>query len=426
MTSSEVDFDDDVSLQGKVVREALTKDSTLHERTDLSVDRLCELLELCLDNTYFSYGGKFYQQTHGCSMGSPVSPIISNLYMEHFERLALSTFNGIRPSKWFRYVDDTWVLIKLRELARFFAHINNIDPNIKFTQEGLSDNQLAFLDCSIRVEEDRSLSVSVYRKQTHTDQYLSFDSNYPIIQKLGVVKTLYHRAESIITKDSDKTKEGKHLRKALNQCGYKDWAIKKALTPREEASNPTNRVSGGGTSVTIPYHGDLSEKIKRIYKDYNISTHFKPTNTIRQSLVHPKDKQPKGNQSGVVYGIQCSDKYNCSDAYIGETSQPLRKRVQQHCRSTNGPAESSVYTHRKASGHKFDLEEVKILDRENRWFERGVKEAIWVRAEEPSLNRSGGVRNNLSHAWDRTIRKTLPCKLTSSSNSTSDDVSSRT
>ena len=127
----------------------------------------------------------------------------------------------------------------------------------------------------------------------------------------------------------------------------------------------------------------------------------------------------------MVYGIQCSDKYNCSDAYIGETSQPLRKRVQQHCRSTNGPAESAVYTHRKASGHKFDLEEVKILDRENRWFERGVKEAIWVRAHEPSLNRSGGVRSNLSHAWDRTIRKTLPCKLTSSSKSTSDDVISR-
>ena len=103
---------------------------------------------------------------------------------------------------------------------------------------------------------------------------------------------------------------------------------------------------------------------------------------------------------------------------VSETSQPLRKRFQQH---TSGSSVSAVFDHLKASGHKTDLEEVKIIDRETRWFEHGVKEAIWVRAENPSLNRSGGVRIKLSHAWDRTIR-TLPRKLTSSL--TSDDVAS--
>ena len=51
--------------------------------------------------------------------------------MEQFERLALTSFDGIGPSKWFRYVDDTWVLIKQSELDKFFDHINNIDKNIK-------------------------------------------------------------------------------------------------------------------------------------------------------------------------------------------------------------------------------------------------------------------------------------------------------
>ena len=405
----------------RAVHEALTQDTTLRERTNLSVDQVCDLLKLCLDNTYFSYGGQFYKQTHGCSMGSPVSPIISNLYMEQFERLALTSFDGIGPSKWFRYVDDTWVLIKQSELDKFVDHINNIDPNIKFTQEGLSDHKLAFLDCLVSIEKDRTLSVSVYRKQTHTDQYLQFESNHPLIQKLGVVKTLFHRASSIITKESDKAAEDQHLRQALNNCGYNNWAIEKALKLGEKESKPTEHnknSSGKGVSTTIPYHGDLSEKLKRIYKDYNISTHFKPTNTIRQVLVHPKDKQPKGHQSGIVYGVQCADNYNCTDCYIGETSQPLRKRFQQH---TSGSSVSAVFDHLKASGHKTDLEEVKIIDRETRWFERGVKEAIWVRAENPSLNRSGGVRIKLSHAWDRTIR-TLPRKLTSSL--TSDDVTS--
>ncbi|XP_072022377.1 uncharacterized protein [Amphiura filiformis] len=292
------------------VRDVLKEDKTLSERTDLSPDQICELLSLCLDNTYFSYGNNFYQQCHGCSMGSPVSPIISNLYMERFEQFNLSSYPGSTPSKWYRYVDDTWVIVKFSELDKFFAHINQVDNNIKFTQEGLTDNKLPFLDCLVTVNQDRTLSVSVFRKPTHTDQYLQFSSNHPLVQKLGVVNTLYHRADTIITKDSDKINEHQHLRHALKTCGYKDWAIDKALNHGEKDAKPASEPtasSGTKTFVTIPYHGDVSEKLKRIYRDHGITTHFKPTNTLRQSLVHPKDKQPKGRLSGVVYGIQCAE-----------------------------------------------------------------------------------------------------------------------
>ena len=113
--------------------------------------------------------------------------------------------------------------------------------------------------------------MSVYRKVTHTDQYLQFQSYHPLNQKLGVVKTLYHRANTIITKKSDKDEEHQHLRQALNVCGYKDWAINKALKPKSEVISPPKQP--GDTkhkvSVTIPYHGDLSEKLRRIY---NIKT----------------------------------------------------------------------------------------------------------------------------------------------------------
>ncbi|XP_072036942.1 uncharacterized protein [Amphiura filiformis] len=217
--------------------------------------------------------------------------------------------------------------------AEFAAKINvpwsnqrcsqhTVDPNIKFTQEGLSDNKLAFLDCLVHVKEDLSLSVSVYRKQTHTDQYLQFDSNHPLIQKLGVVTTLFHRAETIVTKESEKKAEQDHLRKALHHCGFKNWAIDKALNSGgKDGKEPTKHSSsnsGRTASATIPYHGDLSEKLKRIFREYNITTHFKLVNTIRQALVHPKDKQPKARQSGLVYGIQCAESFNCTDTYIGE------------------------------------------------------------------------------------------------------------
>ena len=61
----------------------------LNDRTVLSVDNIIDLLGFCLHNTYFSFQNKFYEQVDGASMGSPVSPIVANLYMESFERKAL-------------------------------------------------------------------------------------------------------------------------------------------------------------------------------------------------------------------------------------------------------------------------------------------------------------------------------------------------
>ncbi|KAI8484209.1 hypothetical protein Bbelb_379940 [Branchiostoma belcheri] len=218
-----------------VVKEALEADDTLADRTNLSVDQVCELLELCLGCTYFTYKGQFYQQMHGCAMGSPVSPIVVNLYMEKFENKALSTFNDTPPANWFRYVDDTWCRLKKRVAADFFDHINQIDDNIKFTQEPSHDNMLPFLDTKTIVEEDGNLRFEVYRKPTHTDQYLAFDSHHPLEHKLAVIKTLFHRADNIVTSDQAKTDEQRHLRGALAKCGYQNWTFNKALKPSDQS-----------------------------------------------------------------------------------------------------------------------------------------------------------------------------------------------
>ena len=67
-------------------------------------------------------------------MGSPVSPIVANLYIGHFESIALSTAPR-PPSLWFRYVDDTFVLTHEDDVDSLTSHINNIDDHIQFTTE---------------------------------------------------------------------------------------------------------------------------------------------------------------------------------------------------------------------------------------------------------------------------------------------------
>ncbi|KAI8519660.1 hypothetical protein Bbelb_029170 [Branchiostoma belcheri] len=363
-----------------VVREALEADDTLADRTNLSVNQVCELLEL-LGCTYFTYKGQFYQQMHGCAMGSPVSPIVVNLYMEKFENKALSTFNDTPPANWFRYVDDIWCRLKKRVAADFFDHINQIDDNIKFTQEPSHDNMLPFLDTKTIVEEDGNLRFEVYRKPTHTDQYLAFDSHHPLEHKLAVIKTLFHRADHIITSDQAKTDDHRHLRGALAKYGYQNWTFNKALKPSDKSKKTqkckplTNKKK---VNITIPYVQGISEKLRRIFQNFNIATNFKPHSTLRQRLVHPKDRPHKGTKANVIYRLKCEEP-NCNNTYIGETSRSLKVRYKEHCRPSANGYSSAIFHHLQHNqGHSFKLESTDILDRETRWWERGVKEAIII------------------------------------------------
>ena len=74
-----------------IIKDLLEKDHTLKERTVLAVSDIILLLEFCLKNTYFFFQGHFYEQVEGAAMGSSVSPIVANLYMEYLEQKALST-----------------------------------------------------------------------------------------------------------------------------------------------------------------------------------------------------------------------------------------------------------------------------------------------------------------------------------------------
>ena len=80
-----------MDLALNIIKDLLEKDEILWDRSVLSVQNTTELLGFCLHNTYFSFQNKFYEQVEGTAMGSPVSPLVANLYMEHFEREALQS-----------------------------------------------------------------------------------------------------------------------------------------------------------------------------------------------------------------------------------------------------------------------------------------------------------------------------------------------
>ena len=81
----------------------LAEDETLGDRSTLTPGQVTMLLGICLKTTYFMYHQQFYEQTEGAAMGSPVSPVVANIFMEFVKEVAIST----SPSPvrfWKRYV----------------------------------------------------------------------------------------------------------------------------------------------------------------------------------------------------------------------------------------------------------------------------------------------------------------------------------
>ncbi len=89
---------------------------------------------MMLSNHHFVFRGEFYMQIEGVVIGSPVSPIVSNLFMENFETKVIATFPH-QVKVWGRYVDDTFVVIKASLRQQFTDDLNSQHPSIKFTTE---------------------------------------------------------------------------------------------------------------------------------------------------------------------------------------------------------------------------------------------------------------------------------------------------
>ncbi len=198
-------------------------------------------------------------------------------------------------------------------------------------------------------------------------------------------------------------------------CGYPDWVIERGKTevisPTEKSkdhSDTERKVNKG--LVVLPYIQGLTETLARVYKSYGIQTCIKPTTTLRQELVSPKDKVLKQDVIGAIYMILCEDNY-CSDFYIGETERRLKTRFQEHTRPSSVPtSDVAEHIHLEAPGHQVNIESVKVLDKDHRYFERGVKESIYIRAHQPTLNRHPG-RHQLSPVYNN-ILSTHVRKLT--------------
>ena len=107
--------------------------------------------------------------------------------------------------------------------------------------ENRTERGLAFLDTLSMINEDGTIKTRVYRKDSHADQYLNFESNHPLEHKRGVVKTFSHRAKTVVREREDRREELDHLRGALKCNGYPE----RSLRDLKEENNSDSQKRGG-------------------------------------------------------------------------------------------------------------------------------------------------------------------------------------
>ena len=173
---------------------------------------------------------------------------------------------------WLRKVDDTFTISE-HDVNDTLKELNDIHSAITFTAEEEANEQLPFLDCLLKIESDRKLKTKVYKKVTHTGQYINYHSNQPLAVKLSTITNLTKRAKNLCTDPHDFNEELTYIRKTMELNDFPENIVKKTIKnhlkkrdkPRKENDEVQQQIP-----LYLPYEKGISEKISRLAKKYNV------------------------------------------------------------------------------------------------------------------------------------------------------------
>ena len=140
--------------------------------TNIPKQEMKELLFLCTKNVHFTFNNQIYIQLDGVLMGSPLGPVLANIFMLELETSIIPNLND-KIKLWKRFVDDTYCFAKSEHTNNILLALNSFHQIIKFTVEIEKDDAILFLDVLI-IRKVRKIETTVYRKKTCTDLYMKW------------------------------------------------------------------------------------------------------------------------------------------------------------------------------------------------------------------------------------------------------------
>ena len=355
------------------------------------------LFQFATSKSHFLFEGETYDQIDGVAMGSPLAPVLANIFMGHYEKIWIENYKGNKVEFYKRYVDDIFCLFKNENDAiNFFDFINIQHPNISFTYEKQIDGKLCFLDVMIKNTNTNKFQTSIFRKTTFTGLLTNYLSFVPSIYKISLVKTLINRVfcinNSWKTFDSDLTKLKDILAKNMFPPRIVNKIINEYLIKKFTKVTTAEKEENKNISYfKLPYLGAHSEFVSK--KIRQLGKHFCNNLDIKISfsmvkvgdMFSLKSDVPKSLRSGVVYFFKCA---SCNSSYVGETSRYFETRVHEHLNKSSQP--TAIFQHlQKNQNCKTKCNEscFKIIDRARTKFTLEVKEAIHTQWLKPNITK---------------------------------------
>ena len=165
------------------------------------------------------------------------------------------------------------------------------------TQQG----SLPFLDTLVTIQPDNTFNTTVYRKPTHRDQYLYWDSNHHITAKQSVYNTLAHRAKTVSLTQENLDKELTHIKAALHCCQFPSWALNqwehKFNQPQPPPATTPTTTHPTTTNTKQPQWFPTSTKHMKSLKDCAKAEEYKSTSRAptlsEQPYATPRTRTPK-------------------------------------------------------------------------------------------------------------------------------------
>ena len=297
---------------------------------------------------------------------------VTVIYRRNRETKYTTSNSSVPPKIWKRYVHNSFCIIGKDDISAFHGTLNSIDKNISFTIETECNGKISFLDTLVS-RKNGVIVVDVYRKPTHTDRYLDFNSHHNNLHKASTASTLLHRALNLPNSSEGIKRELNYVHAALESNGYRSKFIKN-IQAKKTRSLTTNvspeelvgmffkvvEPTESRTSfASLPYIKGVTEPLTRVLKKHAVVN--KPFTTLQQQFPAPKFRPSMESQSNVVYKIPCT---NCSWCYIGETGRAFNTRKKEHLRNTKTAAKGSkIANHAWSNSHATDFDDALITDK---------------------------------------------------------------
>ncbi|EFN74754.1 hypothetical protein EAG_01936, partial [Camponotus floridanus] len=336
---------------------------------DVTKNEFMLAVRFVLRSTFFKFNNKIYEQTHGILMGSPLSPVVADIFLRDLEKKALNLLS-YRPAFYFRYVDDVAMSLPEDEINNTLDIFNSFHPRIQFSVEIGVNNCLNFLDVTMIVVNNR-IYCDWFHKKSFSGRYLNFHSQHPMNQKRRTIISLIDKA-FLLSDPVFHKKNIEFIVDTLLRNSYPLITIFKVINQqvkylikknKNNSSNQAKQDQDSGENASyfvLPFYSNISDKFNKITRNTNIKVAFFSENKLNIFIKTHKDPIPKLDNNNVVYGINC---LNCEAMYIGQTKRKLKTRISEHRRNLNMKTKGQfvITDHCLDYNYAFDWDKIRIL-----------------------------------------------------------------